>query len=138
MMKALRCFALVLAILLLTVGCATGNATDIDTNAQYMGSEDCGESQIETDTSATETQAPDVSYTIIYPEGCERFIKDLAAAVRDDINKNTEKRLIYKSDKTEATPFEIIIGNTSREESEFGLENAGNDGWWVSVLNDSG
>ena len=135
MSKMLKILVLFLSVATFLCGCVN---SEVQNDTESRDTETFAETEIETkNETETETEALKLAYTVIYPEGCEKFIKNLAVTVSDEINKNTENKLIYKSDKDAATKYEILIGNTNRAASALNFECVGNDGWWVDTTEDT-
>lgn len=141
MRSFIRMFAVILLILVTFTGCdLTGGVKtgDPDGSDDMIGDGGAIDSDSNSDESESEseTEKKDVYYKIIYPDGCDRYISSLAVKLRDDINKNTDHKVVNESDREKAGEYEILIGNTNREESALSSGSVGNSGWWVSSFGD--
>lgn len=122
-----KIFSVILASLFILTGCnfmSEDLEAESDSSSTSGGPESVSESE-------SESENVDVNFKIICPHGCEKYISSLALKLRDDINGKTSHKVLVKNDKDAAGDYEILLGNTNREESSLGEGSVGNSGWWV-------
>ena len=129
MLKYLRFPALILALLMLVCCCFACNGADSD--ATDKDSAETNETPTEAPTEKpTETDAPDTrepnivfsedfgKYSVIVDDSADSELKTLAKNLTDTVNACWKVTATLVADKnTEASAYEILVGNTDRPET---------------------
>ena len=129
MLKYLRIPALILALLMLVCCCFACNGADSD--ATDKDSAETNETPTEAPTEKpTETDAPDTrepnivfsedfgKYSVIVDDSADSELKTLAKNLTDTVNACWKVTATLVADKnTEASAYEILVGNTDRPET---------------------
>lgn len=129
MLKYLRIPALILALLMLVCCCFACNGADSD--ATDKDSAETNETPTEAPTEKpTETDAPDTrepnivfsedfgKYSVIVDDSADSELKTLAKNLTDTVNACWKVTATLVTDKnTEASAYEILVGNTDRPET---------------------
>ena len=129
MLKYLRIPALILALLMLVCCCFACNGADSD--ATDKDSAETNETPTEAHTEKpTETDAPDTrepntvfsedfgKYSVIVDDSADSELKTLAKNLTDTVNACWKVTATLVADKnTEASAYEILVGNTDRPET---------------------
>lgn len=134
MKNFLRCLSAFLAcitVLLVLSGCKTDN-TDKDSPADTTGEEDT------TPSDGNNVVVPDTAidlsgYTVIRPAGASSDVAMLASQFADYIDKTCGVKVMAKADDKSSSDKEILIGETSRNESKAVYQELRERDWSVSV-----
>ena len=124
--KYILAFSLALLLLTFAVSCDSPDASNGDGG-------DVSSSEPEADQTTEAAVAP--KYTVIYPKGCSIYVRDEAKDLRSELRSSDGNLTVaFLNDENEEKEYEILIGNTNREESQSGKSEAGNAGWWVQTV----
>lgn len=132
-----RLLACCLVFVLLLAGCSTGG-DPADTTASDSDSETGTGDIVDPITTLTLVENGLSNYTVVYPEGCDttitRAARSLISKVKSYTGAKLEETDDYLKSGAVASDYEILIGNTNREETKTVAATLLSSEWTVQTV----